>query len=807
MPINNGGTGKYTEMKVFNTTITDNVKYNKPKELDGIQEDPKKMKVEHFKQDYVVMIRKKLYYASSSVSDEYYLRLYQLNNFSSVRTSISTSGRSGSCSVVIKGGERVVCAERPQEEAKAWSSYEEMLNGWTNIDDEGIDGTYDSRFEGKERIWRVGNDDWADKNAKGIDYKNVMKAREHKYGWKFAEKCDFEPMDELIVFGKSRSKRRNTKKNEFEMQPIFFGYIDSIQKTYQAGKGGLQINISASDHLKLLELGKVINSPSLIPGKFSGNGIDLRYNVDEFGCFVINDPFSDIKSGVKTAEDISEYYAFSNVFAGKYPYEIITQLAIDSGIPKKYLTKRIEQIKMVPFVTQLKNNSSGDLFNADLFNRADVCRQAAEKLFLEFYADEAGNIVLKIPNYALGCNRLPDNNMGYSFPEDIVSDLGYSIKEKTDNTKNSSNNASNKVKKVTYTVKQGDTYESIARTYLYKGALGTELQQINGDISVGKKITIYKRDVTDPVANEEALKLMKNDSNIKNNNAAAQAGYSFTDGESLSMKTDHLIRRIEPQHLISFTLTDTDKEIYNMFEIQAETYMNIYQDNPMTCIRRAVPDVPSIVRFGLRPFPSTYNTPLITNDLEAEIFGILMCNMSMAKRYSGSITLIEDADIKVGDPIVLLTYDEHPIPETGNYEDRGQTVFYVTGIERNISTQSTSTMTLSVIAGRMMGQESIYDICYPIYKMYYQEKADFSFLGSKNEESVSSSLTYKIKSADTIQKIIKANYGVVDANQLSNIYYKILILNKDLFGNNSKLMITDANTILSTSIGKTLNLP
>ena len=326
MPINNGGTGKYTEMKVFNTTITDNVKYNKPKELDGIQEDPKKMKVEHFKQDYVVMIRKKLYYASSSVSDEYYLRLYQLNNFSSVRTSISTSGRSGSCSVVIKGGERVVCAERPQEEAKAWSSYEEMLNGWANIDDEGIDGTYDSRFEGKERIWRVGNDDWADKNAKGIDYKNVMKAREHKYGWKFAEKCDFEPMDELIVFGKSRSKRRNTKKNEFEMQPIFFGYIDSIQKTYQAGKGGLQINISASDHLKLLELGKVINSPSLIPGKFSGNGIDLRYNVDEFGCFVINDPFSDIKSGVKTAEDISEYYAFSNVFAGKYPYEIISNL-------------------------------------------------------------------------------------------------------------------------------------------------------------------------------------------------------------------------------------------------------------------------------------------------------------------------------------------------------------------------------------------------------------------------------------------------------------------------------------------------
>ncbi len=802
MPINNGNTGNHKEMKVFNTTIKDDIKYNKPKELDGIQEDPKSMKIEHFKQDYVVMIRKKLYYASSSVSDEYYLRLYQLNNFSSARTSISTSGRTGSCSVVIKGAERVVCAERPEQDNKDWLSYEEMLNGWTSIDDEAYDARYDGKFEGDQKSWRVGKNDWADKNAEGVDYKNLMKAREHKYGWKFAEKCDFEPMDELIVFGKSRTKRTNNKKNEFKMQTIFFGYIDSVQKTYSAGKGGLQINISASDHLKLLELGKVINSPSLIPGKFSGNGIDLRYSVDEFGCFVINDPFADMSSNAKAAEEISEYYAFSNVFAGKYPYEIITQLAIDSGIPKKYLTKRIEQIKMVPFITQLKNNSSGDLFNADLFNRADVCRQAAEKLFLEFYADESGNIVLKIPNYALGCNKLPDNNMGHSFGDDITKDLGYSIKKDENNNKNSG-----KVKKIKHKVKQGETYESIARQYLYKGVLGSELQQINGDISVDKEIIIYKRDVTDKNANDEALKMMKEDSTIKNNNSSAKTGYSFTDGGSLSMKTDHLIRRIKPQHLISFTLTDTDKEIYNMFEIQAETYMNIYQDNPMTAIRRAVPDIPSIVRFGLRPYPSTYNTPLITNDLEAEIFGILMCNMSMAKRYSGSITLIEDSDIKVGDPIVLLTYDEHPIPETGNYQDRGQTVFYVTGIERNISPQSTSTMTLSVVAGRVMGQESIFDICYPIYKMYYQEKADYSFLGSNNNENVTSSKSYTIKSADTIQKIVKANYGTVDANSLSNIFYKILILNENLFGKNPKLNIVDANTIIASAIGKGLSLP
>lgn len=803
MPSNNGNTGKYNEMKVFNTIVKDNVKYNRPRELDGIQEDPQNMKKEDFKQDYVVMIRKKLYYASSSVSDEYYLRLYQLNNFSSLRTSISTSGRSGSCSVTIKGGERVVCAERPQEKVKDWMSYEEMLNGWTNIDDEGDNGNYDSKFEGDRQSWRVGKDDWDNPNADGVDFKNLMKARENKYGWKYAEKCDFEPMDELIVFGKSRTERTGTKKNEFKMKPIFFGYIDTIQKTYQAGRGGLQMNISASDHLKLLELGKVINSPSLIPGKYSGGGIDLRYTVDEFGCFVINDPFSDLQNGGHTAEDISNYYAFSNVFAGKYPYEIITQLAIDSGIPKKYLTKRIEMIKMVPFLTQLKDKANGDLFNADLKNRAEVCREAASKLFLEFYADEEGNIVLKIPNYALGCNKLPDNNMGYTFPDDTVSNLGAKI----ENVTSTNTSDSGLVRRVTYVVKKGDTYESIARAILYKGSLETELQQINGDIKEGKSITIYKRDITNPKANKEALDMMEKDLRDKLINGVNSNDKIKTIwGPSLSEKTDHLIKEIKPSELISFTLTDTDKEIYNMFEIQAETYMNALQDNPVTAIRRAVPDLPSILRFGLRPHPSTYNTPLITNDLEAQIFGMLMINMSMAKRYSGSITMIENSSIKVGDPVRLLTYDEQPLTETGKYNVRGQTVFYVTGIERSINPNSISTMTLSVVAGRMMGQESIYDICYPIYKMYYEEKLNFDFLNKEeNSKNVTSTITYTVEAGDSIQTIITKNYGKLSVEEMSTIIKKIILLNDNLFNGNTKMQYSDINNIIVT--GTTLKLP
>ena len=36
---------------------------------------------------------------------------------------------------------------------------------------------------------------------------------------------------------------------------------------------------------------------------------------------------------------------FTNIFAGKFPYEIIQRCAIDAGIPEKYLTDRIEKIK------------------------------------------------------------------------------------------------------------------------------------------------------------------------------------------------------------------------------------------------------------------------------------------------------------------------------------------------------------------------------------------------------------------------------------------------------------------------------
>ena len=45
-------------------------KFNKEQQLDGIQHDPNKMKSTIFKQDYVVIIRKKLYYAISQEDED-----------------------------------------------------------------------------------------------------------------------------------------------------------------------------------------------------------------------------------------------------------------------------------------------------------------------------------------------------------------------------------------------------------------------------------------------------------------------------------------------------------------------------------------------------------------------------------------------------------------------------------------------------------------------------------------------------------------------------------------------------------------
>ena len=171
----------------FDTDETLNMrsnKYDDVHKLDAFQDNPADKKYINFKQDYVVIIRKKPFYVVTfqqrhkrkKVLDENgnqktdengnlmteesnepltdkqgrvitpednYLRVYQVNNFMSARITSSVFGKSpGSCNVSIKGAERVVCAENFFQSGQGWLNWDELLNGWMSIDENGVNGDH-----------------------------------------------------------------------------------------------------------------------------------------------------------------------------------------------------------------------------------------------------------------------------------------------------------------------------------------------------------------------------------------------------------------------------------------------------------------------------------------------------------------------------------------------------------------------------------------------------------------------------------------------------------------------------------------
>lgn len=891
-------------------------KYDHVQELRNTQNDPGliSQNVMNFKQDYVVIIRKKLFYAATaqmnkdsngnySDGEENYLRVYQINNFLNIHTSHNVYGRRpGSCSVTIRGGERVTCAEKKQESDQHWLSWQEMLMGWTSVDEEGVETEGSDVYNGTVghfvkagTKWTVGNNTWAlGEAASGTDFKNLLKSREAKYGWKFAEKCDWEPMDEIYIFGKSRTEKNSD--GSYKMNQIFFGYLDSVEKTYQADKGGLLIRVTATDHLKLLEISRIVNSANMLQGKITGGGLQLDWEQSQFGLFVINEPWKRVADG--TADDIQKKQAgqyMGNVFTGWYPYEILKELCKRAGIPKKYYTKRIEEIKTIPFVPQIKNNSNGDLGNAEMKTKLQVCNEVAEKMFLEFFADEVGNIVFKIPNYALGANRLKSNNLDkldydphrldnvfgafrvvdlYSQDgkkylktingEDIyveilkaplsdadvevlkkeIEDNRTQVKEiesdlkkvKADNLstvevkakniksketmlynaqkkeainsdkleqhnklkseqKNNTTNSNTKTTNTQYTVVKNDTLWDIAIKFFGDGTKYGKIKTDNGLTSD----VIYPGQVLSIVSGETTTKTEEQAKTEMTQQENKKIMVRTSSGTTLSELTDVEVPIIEDKYVISFTLIDTDREIFNMFEINLEAAYNVLEGQVATQIRRAVPDIYSILQFGMRPHPGVINTPYISNPVDAEIFGLMMIARSLAGRYSGSLTIIEDSAIKVGNPIRVHMYDETPMKPTGKFDspelskqtktmqENPQAVFYVTGIERSIDIKGVSHMTLQLKAGRMMGQESIFDISLPLYKFFYEDKFVLDITGnlqSYNQYFKSRCHEYSPTQNDSIDKIIES-YGsgmTLTPALREKIALAIFALNADIFG-------------------------
>ena len=293
-----------------------------------------------------------------------------------------------------------------------------------------------------------------------------------------------------------------------------------------------------------------------------------------------------------------------------------------------------------------------------------------------------------------------------------------------------------KTKDLTYVTATGDTLQGIAQDFYNDSSLYMTIYNANTDkisnanstLSGGIKLVIpyldsnkfediytqrYNERVTKNQREFEEQqtylsKLLHGELNMKNTYSAA---------------FDDRITEILPEEIVSFSMVDSEKDTYNMFEIQIDMPLGLSSGLPPQCYQRVVPDFDSILRFGLRSHP-TISTNLISSVGEAEIFGTMMICKSLSKRYSGTLTMIEDSAIKIGNPIRFHIYDEHPFKNTGLFNDLqypAQAIFYVTGISRNITPNGVSFMTLTLEAGRVMGKESIYDQCLPLYSEYYDE--------------------------------------------------------------------------------------
>jgi hypothetical protein len=177
--------------------------------------------------------------------------------------------------------------------------------------------------------------------------------------------------------------------------------------------------------------------------------------------------------------------------------------------------------------------------------------------------------------------------------------------------------------------------------------------------------------------------------------------------------------------IISFVLTDSDSQVANCFEITQEAGefgKSANGDGGKLLFNRVVQDWGSIIRFGMRK-AKTVSTPVLDEVVGPVLFGTMMVQKALSQRYRGTLNMVEESSIRVGNPVRLFMYDEHPYKFNDNQlQDggRAQAVFYVEQITRDMKPDGVSTMQLTLSAGRVMGMESIYDKMQLLYGRYYE---------------------------------------------------------------------------------------
>lgn len=690
-------------------------KYDVTDHIVGMQHDPSDMSTTNFKQEYTVVIRKKKYYAATAGTgkNDQYIRMYQIDNFNSISISNSVNGTSpGSCRLSMIGGTKVICADRSSQDSNGWGSGEtgffSMLANWSqNLND--------------NTTTMEPNGDYIYKN---MLFDNIDDMKKIKYGWRIAEKCDIEPMDEIYVYGKSRKVKDGDK---YKIYQLFFGYISDVSKSYAAGKTMPMIQISAVDHLKLLQISYIANTPAL---DYNVAFATAHYNTDSLGNLIIDD---DPESTEVNAPEIKASF-FTNVFAGKYPYEIIIRCAKDAGIPDMYLQKRIELVKRIPFLPTLKTGSPYELFQSDTQQRLMYCNDAADKLYMEFFADEEGNLVFKIPNYTLGVNKCTANNAyieGLLTKDEAAAMSKTGLHSETVTTTSTTYETVTETlsSEVTHTVVTGDTLWDLASSYLGDSSLWPQIYAINTNI-ISNPHWIYPGQV---IHIKKGVTSSKQVPKLVNTTSTKQV-----DGGTLSSITDKYIPVIKDNEILSFVVTDSDSQVVNGFQINQELSNGMVGEKIATT--RVVQDWGSIIRFGIR-MAKVINTPLLNDQVGAELFGTMMVQRSLSQRYRGTLNMIEESSIRVGNPIRVFLYDEHPYKFSLDQAQYGpqQAIFYVESIGRNITSDGVSTMALTLSAGRVMGMESTYDKMQLLYKGFYDEAPVITWTQGTDPSSINSS--------------------------------------------------------------------
>lgn len=228
------------------------------------------------------------------------------------------------------------------------------------------------------------------KNVLGEFDTRDVESRNKKVGDLFSNiKNHIKPMDYVVVYSIDihTGKWHNQAENISQASPVFIGVVSDINNVDNIAANSMRVSVQFKSLLRLLDLGRFATSKSIIPVL---EGITGR-------------PFGE------SAENI--FLGAKNVFSNSKPNEILKSI-IAPWYPASLSTNRIEldnsraEAQTLSWENFVYTSLMGN-FNYDTI--LNKLRQFASNKDFEFYAEETGEIVWKLPTYARGINKQAGN--------------------------------------------------------------------------------------------------------------------------------------------------------------------------------------------------------------------------------------------------------------------------------------------------------------------------------------------------------------------------------------------------------------